>query len=173
MWQVLDLLKKVDLNMLKAGVPLSLSVPFSASAADQQWNEFLSPHMKPLSCLKFETSGVLCRRKHYGWRVTGRFREAAFLSKQHVEVSPEGETVPVRGQLLACRESFVWSQTGVWTCRAPVGSLEQCLLLDWVLCEAFHCQRWVFHRLSIARPPRHRSTATTSRETNNNLLKDG
>ncbi len=41
MWQVLDLLKKVDLNMLKAGtrsssVPLPLSVPFSASAADQQ-----------------------------------------------------------------------------------------------------------------------------------------
>jgi len=46
MWQVLDLLKKVDLNMLKAGIleqlrpslslSVSLSFTFSASAADQQ-----------------------------------------------------------------------------------------------------------------------------------------
>ncbi len=115
MWQVLDLLKKVDLNMLKAGtrsssVPLPLSVPFSASAADQQWNEFLSSSHEAIFVP--EVRHILCRRKHYGWRVTGWFQEAAFLSKQNVEVSPEGEMVPVRGQLLASRESFMWSQTG-------------------------------------------------------------
>lgn len=100
----------------------------------------------------FEMSGVLCWCKHYGGQVTGRFQEAAFLSKQDVEVSPKGDEVPVRGQLLACRESFVWSQTGIWTCRAPVGSLEQHLLLDWVLCKGFHCQHWAFLLYCTATP---------------------
>ncbi len=137
MWQVLDLLKKVDLNMLKAGtrsssVPLLLSVPFSASAADQQWNEFLSPHMKPFSCLKFGTFCADASTTAGEWQADSR--KLRFLANR----------------MSRCHQRERWSLSeanyslvGKALCEvkqdlpSPVGSLEHLLLLDWFLLKDF------------------------------------